>query len=107
MSMTGFSEIGSLQCLCLLGIREYSSADPGGLTARVPYSNSRTSDAVAVDLSSESRRGALVSSSYAVVLAKTPGLVKRVVEVDVSSILEKYRSISSPADPAPLVDMFI
>jgi len=122
MSMTGISEIGSLQCLCLLGIREYSSADPGGLPERVSYSNSRTYDADAVDLSSESRRGALVSSSYAVVLAKTPGLVKRVVEVneaeasgapystnfdDVSAILEKYRAISSPTDPAPLVDMFI
>ena len=122
MSMTGFSKIGSLQCLCLLGIREYPSADPGGLPARVSYSDSRASDAVAVDLSSDSRRGAPVSSSYAVVLAKTAGLVKRVVEVDreeasgaaystysddVSSILEKYRAISSPTDSAPLVDMFI
>ena len=122
MNMTGSSEIGSLQYLCLLGIRGYSSASPAGLPASVSEAKPGIPDADTVELSSESGYAVLVSPSHAVVPSKNPGLVKRIVEIDVaeasgapysassgdvSSILGKYRAISSPADPAPRVDMFI
>jgi len=118
--MTGAIEAGSLRSVCLHGIRQYSPVRP----SVSPESDSgwRSGISDAVDLSDGSRRAVLVSTSPGIAPSHRPGRPGQAAEsgareeaglafrgsaADVPSVLSRYRSLSGPADSAPLVDLFV
>ncbi len=118
--MTGAIEAGSLRSVCLHGIRQYSSARPSASPESDSEWRSGISDAV--DLSDGSRRAVLVSTSREIVPSHRPGRPGQVAQsgvreeaalafrgsaADIPSVLARYRSLSGPADSAPLVDLFV
>ncbi len=118
--MTGAIEAGSLRSAFLNGVREYSSCR----AAAPPETDSEWRSGIpdAVDLSDGSRRAVLVSTSREIVpshrsgrpgqvaqsgVREEAGLAFRGSAADIPSVLARYRSLSGPADSAPLVDLFV